>query len=183
MRVCGDCRKLWSNKPQCSCFGVFCKFFWSRVEIIKDTTSCWYWLGCIGSDGYGKIEHNRKTLRAHRVVFNVLFKITIPPKIMSCHKCDNPACVRPSHLFLGTQSENEKDKHSKNRGNYFYSGAPIEVRNEIRDLYLTGEYTMKELAKMYSTTADRVHKYVHDNYRFEETKKSYKRTRKWQKWK
>lgn len=76
------------------------------------STDCWVWTGTRNRAGYGVvcIKRNRS---AHRTAYEV-FVGPIPSDLIVCHKCDNPPCVNPEHLFLGTQQDNATD--SKNKG-------------------------------------------------------------------
>lgn len=85
--------------------------FWSHVDTSAD---CWIWRGTYRADGYGQFFVSGRRLRAHRVAFE-LSKGPIPSDLCICHRCDNPACVRPSHLFLGTIHDNINDRHIKGR--------------------------------------------------------------------
>lgn len=85
------------------------------------TDSCWLWMGKIRKDGYGVISINFKLVRAHRVA--ILLdnkKLHKGDKVM--HTCDNPRCVNPSHLVVGTQKENMIDMINKDRNIWFKRG-------------------------------------------------------------
>lgn len=101
------------SKPQCTPFdfGRFCQAFWDKVEISE---GCWLWIGAKNSDGYGQISFEGKTEKAHRISW-VLHFGTIPDGLQVLHNCDNPPCVRPDHLFLGTQGDNVRDCSEKGR--------------------------------------------------------------------
>ena len=120
--------------------------FWDKV---LKTNDCWEWVAQRDKDGYGQLrvgtvkEGNRTYAKAHRFSYYLAFG-EFDPLLKVCHKCDNPSCVRPDHLFLGTQKENIADCIQKKR---FARGKdkPLTIKLtekqviEIRRRYSNGE--------------------------------------------
>jgi hypothetical protein len=91
--------------------------FWSKVN--KRPSGCWEWASVIreskpGGIKYGKVEFHEKSYSAHRFSW-FLTHGEFPKNLFVCHKCDNPLCVNPDHLFLGTNTDNMVDCKLKGR--------------------------------------------------------------------
>lgn len=87
------------------------------LQKVTKTESCWIWIGALNSRGYGSFLFNGKITSAHRYSYEQ-YKGEIPEGLFVCHSCDNPRCVNPDHLWIGTHSENMKDMISKDRQGY-----------------------------------------------------------------
>lgn len=87
--------------------------FWARVE---RGPGCWLWTQFRDPEGYGRfwVVSRRRRVRAHRVAFELETGIN-PGDLFVCHTCDNPRCVHPDHLFMGTSEDNSRDRDSKGR--------------------------------------------------------------------
>lgn len=85
--------------------------FWNKV---KRGPGCWEWTATTSGGGYGYYSLNGKDHRAHILVYEMGHG-PIPKGMLVCHTCDNPGCVRPSHLFIGTYKDNALDAHKKGR--------------------------------------------------------------------
>lgn len=82
---------------------------------VRKTNKCWLWCGAIrNKDGYGAIAFSGKTRMAHRVSYAIHFEVLPVDKIV-CHTCDNPICVNPKHLYLGTDADNWRDCQERGR--------------------------------------------------------------------
>lgn len=81
---------------------------------VNPENGCWEWSRCRNKMGYGRLGISQRTMLAHRYVWTWLFG-PIPDGLNVLHKCDNPPCIRPDHLFLGTHADNVADMCSKGR--------------------------------------------------------------------
>lgn len=111
-------------------------------------SGCWEWTGTHNAAKYGVFKWHSKATLAHRVSW-LIHRGEIGDLIV-CHRCDNPPCVNPEHLFLGTYRDNVVDMHSKGRWRY-----PVvfseDQKGEVRALYRTGKYSQRDLGRMFDT--------------------------------
>ena len=85
--------------------------FWKSV---KKTDACWLWQRTLNNGGYGMMRYGQATLFAHRLSYELHYG-PIPEGLCTLHRCDVRNCIRPDHLFLGTQTDNNADKVAKGR--------------------------------------------------------------------
>lgn len=120
-KVCPSCETHFLVKQSHADRRVYCsrtcrgaptfERIWPRVDRTGD---CWEWQGARQMTGYGMIDIHGRRKFVHRVVYELLHG-PIPPGLFICHHCDNPSCVRPEHLFLGTPADNMHDRDRKGR--------------------------------------------------------------------
>ena len=127
--------------------------FWPKVDK-RGPEECWPWLGA-SNGGYGLISDGKgKHLRATRASI-LIHSGPFDKSLIVCHKCDNPPCVNPNHLFLGTFKDNMKDMHRKNRG---YAKLTWQQRRELLSRYTPrgngSSGNVNALAKEYGLSAD-----------------------------
>lgn len=129
--------------------------FWPKVER-GNPDECWEWTAAKHQFGYGMLGVNSKVIYAHRFSWQIHFG-DIPPGMEVCHSCDNPPCVNPNHLFLGTQTDNVYDMQRK--GRHRGGSMPGESHPQskltkkqvraIREQYAQGEISQRALAEQY----------------------------------
>lgn len=124
--------------------------FWAKVE---KTDTCWLWTGKRNRDGYGLSAFHYRCHPAHRVVWEMTYG-PIPEGLRVCHHCDNPPCVRPDHLFLGTDRDNAADRHQKGRDargeRITRARLTAEQVRAIRARFAEGDIRMRDLATIHN---------------------------------
>lgn len=130
--------------------------FWEKVNSSEGVDRCWNWTGGCNTPGYGQIRMGdgikSKRMLSHRVAYELAYG-EIPDGLLVCHRCDNPLCCNPTHLFLGTNADNAKDKVSKGRqargGNISRPGEkhPNHKLNNEKVAYIRSEYATKKKNK------------------------------------
>lgn len=129
------------------------------------TTNCWNWPTKRNKQGYGLLKFMGYRFSAHRFSY-MIYKGDIHDKLLVCHHCDNPACVNPDHLFLGTSMENMHDRDNKQRGRFLLTK---ERRREMIEMYESGNYQTWDLAHKFGVS---IHTIYTASYRVRKIAKS-----------
>lgn len=130
-------------------------FFLSHTVI---NGSCLDWTRCLNSDGYPRCSHNGYSNgKVHRIVWE-LYNGRSAEGLVIRHSCDNPKCINPEHLLLGTVAENVRDMDMRNRRGH--SKLTHDEVREIRRLWNTGDYVGRELGKMFGVDGRTIYSIV-----------------------
>jgi hypothetical protein len=141
--------------------------FWRKVNREgpihpKLKTRCWLWLAGKFPSGYGSYYINGHDRGAHRVAWYLVYGKW--PAQFCLHKCDNPSCVRPSHLFNGTPKDNMRDKIMKGRDTRGEKvcTAKLKIKDirAIRAKYASRKYSQAQLAAMYKVVQPHISRIV-----------------------
>jgi len=166
-RTCGAAFDQWSNEVARG-RGIYCSkacqngdsvsLFWAKVGRAAPS-GCWVWTGATNPSGYGQITRRGHRIAAHRFSYE-LSHGPVPPSLDVLHHCDNPPCVNPAHLFLGTHSDNMLDMARKRRRVWV---SPRGTQNSMARLtdddvrairlgYETGQEYMSEIARRFGVS-------------------------------
>jgi len=132
-----------------------------RYKIVEN--DCWEFTGAKDSHGYGRIGYKNKVFSAHRLSF-YLFKHRLFKGDCVLHKCDNPRCINPEHLFLGTQKENMLDCKTKRRHTWGQKSSLAKLSNDdiesIKYLVSLNKYSQYDLAFLFKITQSNISKII-----------------------
>jgi len=159
-RPCALCGKPYVGRTN----GRYCDFpcrFYSKVDRTPAPKGCHLWTATVGSHGYGQIEVDGKVELAHRIAWELKNNGPVPDGQCVLHHCDNPPCVNPNHLFLGTNADNVRDRDKKNRqarGEQLpqHKLTDDDVRQIRRDY--ADDMTPKEIAKKFGVLPPAIYK-------------------------
>jgi hypothetical protein len=162
---CGEpVQTFTGNQPQtkyCE-YHTFTERFWNNVSV-KSDKECWEWQGTKTAAGYGVIWYDNKLQYSHRIALELNNK-AIPNRWHACHTCDNPSCVNPNHLYVGTPQDNMNDKVSKGRHIFGekHPNAKLTDKevNEIRVLFEDGMW-QTDLAKVFNVDPSHISRIVY----------------------
>lgn len=127
-----------------------------RDRVSEDTNGCWVWQRYRDPCGYGRFGMvGTPHVLAHRLAYEA-FVGAIPEGLHVCHRCDNPACCNPEHLFLGTHHDNMQDRSRKGRSASVLS--PEQVQ-EIRSLHAEG-VTQRQIALRFGVSFQQVSRII-----------------------
>lgn len=140
--------------------------FWNKIKVLGNN-DCWEWRAFKDKDGYGQYSSwkDGDEQRVHRIMWILKFG-SIPKGALVCHKCDNPSCCNPNHLFLGTHRNNVEDKVSKNRQAKGMSHGRSKLTEEdivkIRSRYIGKWGQITKLAKEYKVGYATMYSIIHN---------------------
>ena len=142
-------KPIWNKGIKIPANERFLKFF-----DISTKQNCWEWKGSRHKFGYGYFYDGKKITTGHRFSY-LYYKGNIPKGLYVCHKCDNPSCVNPSHLFLGTIQDNLRDMYIKGRDVHVVgekngkSKLTVNIIKIIRKLNRSHKFSNRHIARMF----------------------------------
>lgn len=125
-------------------------------SIYNKGSGCWEWSGS-KTKGYGVLSFDGRTCRAHRLMYQETRGVKLITEQVVCHRCDNPKCVNPFHLFQGTQIENLEDCRKKGRNNIgIRNGCNILTEAQVLEIFnMKGE--AQKIAKDFGVKVDAIY--------------------------
>jgi hypothetical protein len=130
MPKCRECKAMFDGVYRQKYCSDKCRLFYQTVK--NEKTGCLEWSGSKTKAGYGALNINGNVVYAHRMSYKLHFG-DFDKALFICHKCDNPSCVNPEHLFVGTAADNGADMAIKGRAAWAGKKMPQEIRNKIAE--------------------------------------------------
>lgn len=133
--------------------------FWRWVDRSAGPDGCWIWMGTRARRNYGRFSYKGRTVIAHRFALQ-LSSVEVPPGSVVMHICDNPPCVNPSHLRVGTWKDNIRDMYEKGRNpnrkgeNHPYRKLSADQVRQIR----RAKGTQLEIARQFGVSRAQVYR-------------------------
>lgn len=127
MPVCKHCKTTFEGLYRQKYCSYKCRI---ESRILVSDTGCWEWTKARTKAGYGVFNSIDGLVLAHRASY-IAYIGEIPDGMFVCHKCDNPCCVNPDHLFVGTSADNSADMAAKGRAAWRKRKMPQEIRDKI----------------------------------------------------
>ena len=130
--------------------------FWDKVDV-RGPDECWEWTASTsgGDYCYGQLRVNGRLPKAHRLAWEIEYG-PIPDGLYVLHKCDNPPCCNPAHLFLGTHADNMRDRNEKGRTARGIQNPTGKLTRDsvrqVRTLYATGKFSQMQLGKRFGVS-------------------------------
>jgi hypothetical protein len=153
--------------------GTLVERFWAKVDKSAGPGGCWLWMASTNNTGYGQTWKDGHKAKAHRIAWEFCLG-PIPTGMLVCHHCDNPICVNPAHLFLGTVADNARDMAAKGRsafqahperaphGERHWGAKLTETQvGAIRSAYAEGGVTQQELSLRYGVNESAINEIIH----------------------
>lgn len=170
-KTCGKPFSPWRNNQLC-CSNACASVqrlgnpdkFWSHVDKSNGPNSCWEWKGAIHKlTRYGRVRYRGKLMYAHRLAYELTHH-TLPDNLAVLHSCDNPSCVNPAHLSLGTAGDNMADRDAKGRtakgersGKAKLTLAQVQ---EIRRRYVPRKVSCRQLAEEFGVRSQHIYSII-----------------------
>jgi len=125
--------------------------FWSQVSIARRKSDCWTWNGARTKDGYGLFSVDGRSVPCTHISWSIINSDNIPQGLIVCHSCDNPSCVSPHHLWLGTHLQNTDDMFRKGRARM--RGKKRKLTEAEAVAIFADQRTYREIGDQYNVSA------------------------------
>lgn len=167
--ILASVKKGWGRFCSKTCMGIGRRVpiedrFFAKISKHVESNGCLLWLASCDTGGYGTIKHQGKNAKASRIAYQFAYG-DFDQSLFVLHHCDNPPCVNPLHLFLGTHQDNATDKVEKGRQSKGVRSITAKLTDdqvrEIRALYVPWFVTQKQLAKRFGIAEVTVNNIIH----------------------